>query len=235
MELAELLGVQGSVSSSNPSTNPNPSLSVSINITNADPHRPNMTLSESATSTASSGGSNNSGGNGSNQMVVILTAQRDRYKERLAQVRAVTTNFSPYLAYYRAFSPPLQAENSVLKLQQQLDSAAAVKANLEADNLTLYSKIRFLQSYPGGQSGPNHGQGDARRSSMGMGLGSSGNRVRRISCSSDGSLLNDIPYRSRKGLGYPHWKKGAWRNGRSFAGRRAVRWRRSTAPFTSRG
>ena len=104
MELAELLGVQGSVSSSNPSTNPNPSLSVSINITNADPHRPNMTLSESATSTASSGGSNNSGGNGSNQMVVILTAQRDRYKERLAQVRAVTTNFSPYLAYYLAFS-----------------------------------------------------------------------------------------------------------------------------------
>lgn len=35
----------------------------------------------------------------------------------------------------------------MLKLQQMVDASAAVKANLEADNLALYSKIRFLQNY----------------------------------------------------------------------------------------
>jgi hypothetical protein len=40
-----------------------------------------------------------------------------------------------------------QAENSLLKLQQIVDTANAAKATLEADNLALYSKIRFLQSY----------------------------------------------------------------------------------------
>ena len=57
-------------------------------------------------------------------MVTILQSQRDRYKERLAV-----------------------AENTVMQLQQQIDHGEAVKQSLEADNLALYSKIRFLQSY----------------------------------------------------------------------------------------
>ncbi len=61
------------------------------------------------------------------QMITILQGQRDRYKERL------TT-----------------AENSLLRLQQQVDAAVAAKEALEADNLALYSKIRFLQSYSAG-------------------------------------------------------------------------------------
>jgi len=65
----------------------------------------------------------------SQQMVLILQSQRDRYKERLTV-----------------------AESTVLKLQQVVDASAAMKASLESDNLALYSKIRFLQSYQGSSS-----------------------------------------------------------------------------------
>lgn len=61
---------------------------------------------------------------GQQQLVTILQAQRDRYKDRLAQV-----------------------ESSIQMMQQQVDSLTATKAQLEADNLSLYGKIRFLQSY----------------------------------------------------------------------------------------
>lgn len=46
----------------------------------------------------------------------------------------------------------LQAETSLQRLQVDLETAQAAKQRLEADNLALYSKIRYLQSY-GGSSG----------------------------------------------------------------------------------
>lgn len=62
------------------------------------------------------------------QMVNILQAQRDRYKERLTVV-----------------------ETSMLKLQQQFEAMQLAKSQLEADNVALYGKIRYLQSYGGEQ------------------------------------------------------------------------------------
>eukprot|EP01038_Epipyxis_sp_PR26KG_P006821 gene6821-9339_t len=67
---------------------------------------------------------NNNNQNLTNQMVSILQAQRDRYKERLTQV-----------------------ETSLVKLQQKFDMNENIKSQLEADNVALYSKIRFLQSF----------------------------------------------------------------------------------------
>jgi hypothetical protein len=63
----------------------------------------------------------------SNQMVNILQTQRDRYKDKLSQTEA-----------------------NMLKLQQKMDAAEAARAQLETDNLSLYSKIRFLQTGGGG-------------------------------------------------------------------------------------
>lgn len=54
-------------------------------------------------------------------IVSILQAQRDRYKEKLTVV-----------------------ETRMLGLQQQLESFGNSKAQLEADNLALYSKMRFV-------------------------------------------------------------------------------------------
>lgn len=67
------------------------------------------------------------GGASSNQMVNILQTQRDRYKDKLTQ-----------------------SEANLLKLQQKVDAAEAGRAQLETDNLSLYSKIRFLQTGAGG-------------------------------------------------------------------------------------
>jgi hypothetical protein len=65
------------------------------------------------------------------QMVDILQAQRDRYKERLAHT-----------------------ESSMVSVQQRLVEIESLKNRSEQDNLALYSKIRYLQSLPGsdGQS-----------------------------------------------------------------------------------
>jgi homeobox protein cut-like len=76
---------------------------------------------------ASSGDGNNSG---NQQMITILQSQRDRYKERLGTI-----------------------EQQVLSLQQQVKQAQDSKHQLEADNLELYGKIRFLQNYKSGSSG----------------------------------------------------------------------------------
>jgi homeobox protein cut-like len=57
-------------------------------------------------------------------MVAILQSQRDRYKERLGQ-----------------------AELAITETKQQLQAAQTAKQQLEADNLALYEKIRYLQSY----------------------------------------------------------------------------------------
>jgi homeobox protein cut-like len=54
----------------------------------------------------------------------LSLAQRDRYKDRLTI-----------------------AESSLLTLQQALDVATSSKKQVESDNLALYSKIRYLQSY----------------------------------------------------------------------------------------
>lgn len=63
------------------------------------------------------------GEGGPQQLVAILQAQRDRYKERLGQT-----------------------ESSAQSLQQLNDQLAAAKASLEADNLALFAKLRFFQS-----------------------------------------------------------------------------------------
>jgi len=62
----------------------------------------------------------------SNQITSILQAQRDRYKERLAQ-----------------------AESASVDLNQQLDLIKSKVVRLEEDNLALYAKIRYLHSYHG--------------------------------------------------------------------------------------
>lgn len=43
----------------------------------------------------------------------------------------------------------LQIETTVMELQQQLKAAQESKVQVEADNLALYGKIRYLQSYGG--------------------------------------------------------------------------------------
>lgn len=64
------------------------------------------------------------------QLVKALQTQRDRTKERLAS-----------------------HESRLLAMQQQLDHEIAQKQQLEQDNLSLYRKLKFLQSYHGGSSG----------------------------------------------------------------------------------
>ena len=43
-----------------------------------------------------------------------------------------------------------QAETSLQRMQVDLEAAQSAKTRLETDNLALYSKIRYLQSYGGG-------------------------------------------------------------------------------------
>lgn len=47
----------------------------------------------------------------------------------------------------------IQSETLLQKLQVDLDSAQAAKEKLETDNLALYSKIRYLQSYGASSAG----------------------------------------------------------------------------------
>ncbi|KAJ1437644.1 CASP C terminal-domain-containing protein [Ochromonadaceae sp. CCMP2298] len=65
------------------------------------------------------------------QMIHILQSQRDQYKEKLTR-----------------------AETSLQRVQLELESAQAAKSRLEIDNLALYSKVRYLQSYGASSSGP---------------------------------------------------------------------------------
>lgn len=60
------------------------------------------------------------------QMVAVLQSQRDRYKDRLAA-----------------------AEATIMRMQQSVDATQLRAEQLQADNLALYGKIRFLQSYSG--------------------------------------------------------------------------------------
>lgn len=67
-----------------------------------------------------------------NQMASILQAQRDRYKERLAQ-----------------------ADSTIVELNQQLEMTKSKVQHLEEDNLALYAKIRYLHSYHGSSTPMN--------------------------------------------------------------------------------
>jgi multidrug resistance efflux pump len=62
------------------------------------------------------------------QMVGILQSQRDRYKEKLSL-----------------------SEAQRMKLQEQVDALQNSRKQLEVDNVSLYSKIKFLSSYNAGQ------------------------------------------------------------------------------------
>jgi len=63
------------------------------------------------------------------QMISILQSQRDQYKDKLTRT-----------------------ETLLQKVQLDLESAQLAKERLETDNLALYSKIKYLQSY-GGSAG----------------------------------------------------------------------------------
>lgn len=69
-------------------------------------------------------------------MVKVLQTQRDRNKDRLAF-----------------------CETRLLNLQQQLDQEVAAKQQLEQDNVALYRKVKFLQSYHGSGSSSSGGGG----------------------------------------------------------------------------
>ena len=56
----------------------------------------------------------------------------------------------------------------MIKLQEQIDSLQTSKKQLEADNVSLYSKMKFLQSYNGNN---NHSSTVAHNSMIG-GIGS---------------------------------------------------------------
>jgi homeobox protein cut-like len=107
MDLSELLGVDMT-------TNTSTSKSDLVAITTASP--PSASAAQLMTN--------------QNQMVNILQAQRDRYKERLSQ-----------------------AESAMLSVQQRLSHAETSKTQLEQDNLALYAKIRYLQSVGGTGTG----------------------------------------------------------------------------------
>jgi hypothetical protein len=97
------------------------------------------------------------------QMINILQSQRDQYKEKLTRVS--TSDFAPSLLQfvmlnlkpsYLVLTATIlviisQAETLQQKLQSDLESAQLAKQRLEQDNLALYSKIKYLQSY--GSSG----------------------------------------------------------------------------------
>ena len=116
-----------------------------------------------------SDGAPSSGKEGSTQhqqMVDILQAQRDRYKDRLAVVRTFTTCQSHvysclcFCCLTRTITPQ-QAETVAITVQQRLDVAEGCKTQLEQDNIALYSKIRYLQSIAG--TGPQStGKGQVR-------------------------------------------------------------------------
>ena len=76
------------------------------------------------------------GGNGESvsSVVGMLQAQRDRYKERLAQV-----------------------EHELQSQRHSIQHISNEKAQLESDNLNLYQKIRFLQSTVNSGSGSSGG------------------------------------------------------------------------------
>lgn len=111
-------------------------------------------------------GSNNGVNNQINvQMISILQSQRDQYKDKLT--RASTFSYirlqyinsfdrslfvysivSLFIRYY-IFPTIAQAETSLQRMQVDLEAAQSAKTRLETDNLALYSKIRYLQSYGG--------------------------------------------------------------------------------------
>lgn len=93
------------------------------------------TQSQNNQSSSSIGGEQSSANSGHNavvstQMIQMLQTQRDRYKDKL------TT-----------------AEATILKTQEILESMKASKTQLEEENLALYAKIKFLQTYGGSSSG----------------------------------------------------------------------------------
>lgn len=87
----------------------------------------NNTAQKLTMNNQSGAASNNSTGNNGEPMhlmVKVLQSQRDRTKERLATY-----------------------ESRLLTMQQQLDHEIAQKQQLEQDNLSLYRKVKFLQSF----------------------------------------------------------------------------------------
>eukprot|EP00607_Mallomonas_marina_P007130 CAMPEP_0182438910 /NCGR_PEP_ID=MMETSP1167-20130531/86099_1 /TAXON_ID=2988 /ORGANISM="Mallomonas Sp, Strain CCMP3275" /LENGTH=775 /DNA_ID=CAMNT_0024632461 /DNA_START=161 /DNA_END=2488 /DNA_ORIENTATION=+ len=87
-------------------------------------------------SAASTGPSPSLSSSSSSQMTTILQAQRDRYKDRLAE-----------------------AEAKVTAMSRQLTALSEEKSSLESDNISLYGKIRYLQSYASSSSSssfPSH-------------------------------------------------------------------------------
>lgn len=79
---------------------------------------------EGVKSKAATSGSSASTGNTNDNMVNILQAQRDRYKEKLTQ-----------------------ADNLVMSLQQKIESLTNEKQQLQSDNVVLYGKVKYVNSY----------------------------------------------------------------------------------------
>ena len=92
------------------------------------------------------------------QMISILTSQRDRYKTRIVQL-----------------------ETNVSQLQSQLDNMSLSKSQLEADNVSLYAKLRFFQATGTNSMGGANGKGGM------LGGGGGGGRL------SGGGYLFDSP------------------------------------------
>ena len=133
MDLSELLGVDMTASTATTTTvvkSDSVAVSTSLSLSNA-------------------GQSSNQ-----NQMVNILQAQRDRYKERLSQ-----------------------AESALLSVQQRLSHSETSKAQLEQDNLALYAKIRYLQSVAG-TGGPSCSSGSRGYGTKSMSIRSSTTAIR---------------------------------------------------------
>jgi homeobox protein cut-like len=101
------------------------------------------------------------GANGDTSILPIVTSQRDRFRQRNAELEEVS----------RYFLRDRQADQK--ELRKQFDSISDLRAeikSLQSDNLKLYEKVRYTQSYrdtaipgPSGSSGAGMLSGALRR------------------------------------------------------------------------
>lgn len=76
-------------------------------------------------------------------MLSIVTSQRERFKQRNSELDAVSPSCTSWLILLLVgLQECQQHKQTVTVLQREVDS-------LRGDNVKLYEKIRFLQSYPG--------------------------------------------------------------------------------------
>lgn len=92
-------------------------------------------------------------------LLSIISSQRERFRSRNQELEAVSHPLSPTLCIPGSFFLretvfliclfPLFALQESRSMQQTMQALQSELDSLRADNIKLYEKIKFLQSYPG--------------------------------------------------------------------------------------